>query len=466
MRLTTAIWLVGIVLGVTTGAAAAEAEWQVGLAMVKITPEQPVFLAGYGARSKPFEKVEHDLYAKALVLADRAGGRAVLVTTDLIGLPAAIAEPICRRITEKTGLKREQILLTSAHTHNGPVLSLDSAARDNGMSPGDVQRTIAYTRQLQDRIVDVVVQANQKLEPAALSWSSGVVHFVMNRRQFTPNGVILGANPRGLADRSVPVLRIDAADGKPRAVLFGAAVHNTTLRPQHYDLCGDYAGFAQLHVQQQHPGVQAMFMLGCAGDADPYPHGSMDLAREHGAALGKEVCRMLATKLTPVNGPLKTALAHVELPLQAPPPRAELEKQAAAKRGVNAWVAQQMLTRLDRGEKLPTSYRCPQAVWQLGDLTLVALSGEVVVDYVPLLEQALGPNRLWLAAYANDVFGYVPSARVLREGGYETRGLYAGGIGSFAPQAQDVLVNAVRQLAAQVGRDAPKAADLDDQRGR
>ena len=73
-----------------------------------------------------------------------------------------------------------------------------------------------------------------------------------------------------------------------------------------------------------------------------------------------------------------------------------------------------------------------------------------------MLEKALGPNRLWLAAYANDLFGYVPSAHMLSEGGYETRGLYAGGVGYFAPQAQDVLVNAVRELATQVGRDLPK----------
>lgn len=437
-------------------AGAAEPEWKVGLAQVKITPEQPVFLVGYASRNKPFERVEHDLYAKALVLEDRGGQRAVLVTSDLLGFPAAVAEPICRRITEKTGLKREQILLSSSHTHTGPLVSLDASEREH-MTPGDVQRTIAYTRQLQDKVVELVIQANQKLEPAELSWGSGVAHFVMNRRVFLPGGAVgFGANPRGLADRSVPVLRIDGADGKPRAVLFGAAVHNTTLRSQHYDICGDYAGFAQLALQQQHPGVQAMFLLGCAGDADPYPHGTMDLAREHGATLGKEVGRVFTTRLQPVRGPLKVALAHVDLPLQEPPPRADLEKQAATKRGIQTWVAQQMLKRLDRGEKLPTHYRAPQAVWQLGnDLTLVALSGEVVVDYVSLLEKALGPNRLWLAAYSNDIFGYVPSARILSEGGYETRGIYDGGIGIFDAKTEAVLLEAVRDLAAKVGRELP-----------
>jgi len=76
----------------------------------------------------------------------------------------------------------------------------------------------------------------------------------------------------------------------------------------------------------------------------------------------------------------------------------------------------------------------------------------VVVDYVRLIEDALGPMRLWLAAYCHDTFGYLPSARVLREGGYETRGLYHGGIGYFAPAVQDALVGKVRELASAVGR--------------
>ena len=86
----------------------------------------------------------------------------------------------------------------------------------------------------------------------------------------------------------------------------------------------------------------------------------------------------------------------------------------------------------------------------------MGLSGEVVVDYVPLLEKALGPNQLWLAAYCNDVFGYLPSARVLREGGYETRGLYSGGAGFFDPSAEEVLVRKVRELAKEAGRKLPE----------
>ncbi|HYT91518.1 MAG TPA: neutral/alkaline non-lysosomal ceramidase N-terminal domain-containing protein [Gemmataceae bacterium] len=434
------------------GDPAAKADWKVGLAQIKITPERPVPMSGYGGRTKPFEKVAQDLYVKALVLEDRDGHRAVLVTSDLLGFPAAVAEPICQRIEKKIGLKREHILLNSSHTHAGPQLSLKATAKDGG----EALRTVEYTRQLQDKVVEVVVQAAAKLEPARLSWGGGVVHFVMNRREFTPNGIILGVNPRGLADRTVPVLRIDGADGKPRAILFGAAVHGTTLGADNYQICGDYAGFAQAHVQERYPKAQVMFMLGCAGDANPYPRGTMELTRKHGTVLGEEVCRVLEGKFRPVRGPLRIAFDRAEVPLQATLSRAELEKIVADKRNAKAFAAKQLLALLDHGQKVPAHYSCPLTVWQFGsDLTLAGLSGEVVVDYVPMLEKALGPNQLWIAGYCNDVFGYLPSARVLAEGGYETRGLYSGSAGLFAPEAEAVVVRTIRELARKAGRKLP-----------
>jgi hypothetical protein len=434
-------------------APAQETAWKVGLAEAKITPEMPVVMSGYGGRTKPFEKVAADLYVKALVLEDSAGQRGVIVTSDLLGFPAAVAEPICARIAKQTGLKREQILLNSSHTHAGPALSVKAAAKD---PPGESQRTLEYTRQLQDKVVDVVVQANKQMTPAKLSHGSGVIHFAMNRREFTPDRIILGVNPRGLADRSVPVLRIDGADGKLRAILFGAATHGTPLGPDNYQLCGDYAGFAQNYVQDKHPKVQAMFMLGCAGDSNPYPRGTMEMTKAHGKTLGEEVCRVLDGKLRPIHGPLKIAFGKGELPLQTLP-REKLETLAKDKRHPQNFAAVQMLAVLDKGDKLPTSYACPLTVWQFGkDLTLVGMSGEVVVDYVSFLEKALGPNQLWIAGYCNDVFGYLPSARVLSEGGYETRGLYAGSVGVFDTRAEQVVVESVRDLAKQAGRKVPE----------
>jgi neutral ceramidase len=429
---------------------AAELEWKVGVASVKITPERPVPMAGYAARTKPFEQVEADIYAKALALEDADGHRAVLVTSDLIGFTAEVADGICASLAEKAGLKREQILLNSSHSHAGPALAIKPKADD-----AESLRTVEYTRKLQGQVVDVVMEALADMKPARLSAGEGVVDFPMNRREFRPNGVILGVNARGPADRSVPVLRVDSPDGQLRAALFGAGTHGTTLGGENYRLCGDYAGFAEEYIEKG-AGVPALFMLGCAGDANPYPRGTMEIARQHGATLGKEIRRVLATKLRPIRGPLRIAFGQVALPLEAMPSREELERRASGKTRYHPAGAQAVLGLLDKGETPPTEYTCPFTVWQFGDdLTLVALPGEVVIDYLLMLEKALGPNQLWVIAYTNDVFGYLPSARVLEEGGYETRGLYSGGAGYFAPSAQNVVVDFVRKLSQQAGRKLP-----------
>jgi hypothetical protein len=149
-------------------------------------------------------------------------------------------------------------------------------------------------------------------------------------------------------------------------------------------------------------------------------------------------------------------LEDVAIPLAAAPSRDELEAMAKSGPGYKQGVARELLELLDKGEKIPTHYHAPLALWQFGDdLTLVALSGEVVADYVPLLERALGPLDLWIAAYSNDVFGYLPSQRVIEEGGYETRGIYYGGPGFFSPAAQDTVVKAVLDLAQKAGRKMP-----------
>ncbi len=428
--------------------------WRAGVAVVKITPIKPVQMSGYASRTKPYESVHDDINAKALALEDGARHRAVIITTDLIGFTPPVSEPVCQEIASRAGIQRKDVLITAIHTHSAPTLSLNPDVRE-GFTKEDAANTVEYTRSLQKKLVDVALAALGRLEPARLSMGAGVENFVMNRRESTPTGVILGVNPRGPVDRSVPVIRVENADGKLIAALFGCACHNTTLGDKNMQLSGDYGGFAQRTVEEQNPGAVAMLMLGLAGDANPYPRGTMAMAHDHGTALGTEVTRVLGSKLKSINGPLTTVLENVNLPLTVPP-QDELEKLAAKGPSYKQGVAKGILDLQAKRERPPDHYSAPIVVWQFGnDLTLVALSGEVVVDYALLLERALGPLDLWLAAYANDVYGYLPSKRVIEEGGYETRGTYYGAPGFFSPRAQDSLIKAVLKLARKAGRKLP-----------
>jgi hypothetical protein len=389
---------------------AADAAWKAGFAALKITPTEPVMLAGYASRTIPARDVVDDLYMKAVALEDAGGGRAVLITADLIGLRADFTEPVRTRISETTRIPRERILLNASHTHAGPAVMLGLSSHYT-ISESEAQKLIAYTTRLQEQCVKLATDALGRLAPARLSWGVGVVNFPMNRREFTDRGVILGVNARGFVDRSVPVLRVDSADGKLLGVVFGAACHNTTYGARDNQISGDFAGAAQVFVEKEFAGAQAMFMQGLAGDTNPYPNSINDpakrpaseIAREHGATLGREVARVLGTALKPVNGSLTAAQDVVALPLQKPPTRTELERTTAKAGATQKWVADQMLARLNAGEALPTNYSAPVTVWQFGaDLTLVGLPGEVVGDYVRLIEEAIGPMKLWLSAYCNE----------------------------------------------------------------
>ena len=423
-------------------------DWQVGLAATDITPTERLPMAGYAAREAPFESVADPLFAKALAIQDSKGARALLITADLLGFTRERSEAICTRLQQATGIRREQVILNASHTHAGPLVAGSLLTR----APPATRRKIdAYIQAMESKIVAAGQMALSDLRPARLSWGRGVAGFVMNRREFTARGVILGTNASGLADRTVPVLRVEAADGRLRAIVFGAGAHCTTLTGGNLKISGDYAGVAQALLQDRLPGVQAMFMTGCAGDANPYPRGTLELARRHGGELAAVVGKVLEGELAPVGGPLRTEFRTVDLPLE-PHTRGQLEAMLAGARSYRRFFTDGALARLDQGESLLRTYAAPLALWRFGqDLTLVAYSGETVVDYVRLAQERLGPLKLWVSGYNNDVFGYLPTARILREGGYETRGLYVD-YGLFRPTVQEVVMDAIADMARAVGR--------------
>jgi len=433
-------------------ASCADVEWRAGFARARITPTEPIVLGGYANRQEPYRRVIQDLHVKALALEDGRGFRVVLLTCDVLGFRAPAATAILDRICAQSGLERSQILLNSSHTHTAPAPSLPLGTIVNATGTTSWER---YHQRLLDSVVETALSALADLRPAKLSHGSGIATFVMNRREPTPQGIKLGFNPRGPADRSVPVLRVADVNGTLRGIVFGAACHATTIPPRDNEVTGDYPGFAQDYLENQFPGVQAMFMQGFGGDAGPYPSGRLDYARQHGATLGAEVKQVLeGTSLVEVHGPLKTAQVFADLPLAAPLSRREIEALTASPQLWQKAAASHMLMQLEKGVVPLTTYRAPFTLWQFGqDLTLVALPGEVVGDYVAGIERVLGPLRLWLSGYNNDVFGYLPSARVLREGGYETRGLYSGE--RFDPAVEEHAIGVVRELARSVGRSLP-----------
>jgi hypothetical protein len=445
----------GLTAQFSLNALAARQAWKAGLARVIITPQKPLWMAGYASRRKASEGVIQELYAKALALEDHSGKRVVLVTTDLLGFPAVVSHNVAERAEKQYHLTRAQLLLSSSHTHGGPVVdkTLGIMYPMNSQQWADVD---AYTSELEDKIVKLVGASLKSLRPARLGFGHGEAGFAMNRRARTSEEMVIGVNKEGPVDHDVPVLRVDDKHGKLRAVVFGYACHNTTAR-DFMQFNADYAGFAQAWLENHHPGAMALFIAGCGGDANPYPRGTIELARQHGEELAAAVEKVLVRELQSVRGPLKTAYEEFPVAFATPPGREELQAQLKSKDVYHRNWAEAMLKILDRDGHLPTEYPYPLEIWQFGqDLTLIALGGEVVVDYDLRLKKELGAEKLWVAAYCNDVFAYIPSLRVLEEGGYEGGGamVYYGQPGPFAPTIEETIIGKVHGLIRRVRRES------------
>jgi hypothetical protein len=290
------------------------------------------------------------------------------------------------------------------------------AAPTWAMSPKDWGAVTAYTAELTDKIVSIIGEAVSNLALARLGFGTTWASFGVHRRM--PGGRTWGPNYAGPADHDVPVLRVESPDGKLRAVLFGYACHNSSLGI--YRFHGDYAGSAQKWLEERYPGAVALFMMGCGGDVKPYPNGSQDLTESYGVMLGAAVDACMKKPLKPVNGSIRAVFDTVPLTFAPPPGREQLQERLKTGRPLMKRHAEAMLKILDRDGRLPSTYPYPLQAWRFGkDLTLVAMAGEVVSEYALRLKKEAGPEPLWIAAYSNDVFAYIPSRRILDEGGYE-----------------------------------------------
>lgn len=435
----------------------AEALWKAGVAKADITPTQELWLAGYATRTKPAEGKVMELWVKVLALEDATGHRAIILTSDTLGIPQNIYLHTLAALKAKFDLQPEQVLLSASHTHCGPVLR---NALYDAYPLDDKQRALieSYSVLFESNLVQTVTKALANLAPARVAAGQGQAGFAVNRRNNqegrVPKLIEEGAL-KGPIDHSVPVLTVSEPDGKLKAVLFGYACHNTVMSFNKWS--GDYAGFAQLALEKSHPEATAMFFMGCGGDQNPLPRGRLDLAERYGNMLAAAVEETLLAPPHGLKPELKTKLELVALDLGASPTEAELE---ALKAGTNAspkrW-ATHLLAQLKEGKPFMRTYPYPLQVWQLGgSQTLITMGGEPVVDYAMKFKKEFGESA-WVAGYCNDVMTYIPSLRVLKEGGYEGgKAMIPYGMPAlrWADDVEDRITASAQRLMAEVNAPA------------
>jgi hypothetical protein len=423
--------------------------WQAGAAAVVITPPQPMWMSGYASRDRPAQGKIHDLFVKAMAVRDPLGRTVMLLTCDLVGIDRATSQQICSRIQQRHQLSRDQVSIATSHTHSGPVVGTNLLSMYS-LEPAQQQLVQQYTGLLSDWCVQAADQAIAALQPVQLHVSEGVAKFAVNRRNNRePDVPTLRAEGKlmGPVDHRVPVLSARAADGRLICVLFGYACHATVLSGM--DWCGDWPGFAQLELQKDHPGTIALFWAGCGADQNPLPRRTVELAMEYGRQAAAAVDQALAGEQTLVQGSLSAAYREIDLALDVLPTR---EQVAGDLKSDNVYIARRargLMRQYEERGSLAQTYPYPIQVWSFGDAaTLTFLGGEVVVDYSLRIQQELSRDRSWVAGYSNDVMAYIPSRRVLLEGGYEGESamIYYGLPTKWSAEVEEHIIRETRAL--------------------
>lgn len=380
--------------------------FKAGFASVDITPEASVPMWGYGAEHRPENNSTgvHDLlYAKALVL-EAGETRAALIGLDVGRAPF---EPMVAAI-EHAVLEQAQVdhvFLVGSHTHHGPALELVPV---EGVSDPALDNAFAYYRELEQKLIGVIVESANTLVPAKIGWASAESN--VNRNRHTQEEPI----PR---DPELFVLRADTLDGKPIALLVNFAAHPTNHPHANNKFSADFPGVMMGAVQEA-TGAPCMFLQGAAGDmqcdVDDSQWGKVDQMAEPGQRLATEVLALNAglTTAVPANPDLRGAKNAFSFKL-----RLDLADEAIAeamRAGYGASLFQSY-----RG-KYPEGVMRPKLTTLLinKELAIAGGSGEFFSQLSVDLKSRVEGAKAIFVGYCNGHDMYFPTRRAMAQGGY------------------------------------------------
>jgi neutral/alkaline ceramidase-like enzyme len=447
------VWTVSIAAVLTSRAAEQGGSIEVGLAARDITPEGPIWLAGYAGRKRPSDNVDSPLMAGACAIKGVNGERVVFISLDNCEVSREITDPVLRELSARHSLKPGAVMIVSSHTHSAPVVRGPLMPMYD-LTPSEFERVEKYGRLLIRKLLEVAGAALADFKPSHLEHGIGRATFAMNRRVYKGDKVDFGENPDGPVDWDVPVLKIVGTNGAVRGILFGYACHGTSIAGEDFfTVSGDYMAYARQHLEAHYPGAIALYFTGMGADSNPSPRGSLLDSKRHGLELAGVAAGVLGRPMRPVRGDLKLAYEEVDLPLHAPPAREQLENDAKSSDFHLRSRAQGYLKILNEGKSLSVSVKLPLSAIRIGDdLTFIAMGGEVVVDYATRFKRLYAADRPWLIGYAYEVPCYIPSVRILKEGGYEADSslIYYGIYGPFQTSVERILTEQMTKLVESV----------------
>ena len=409
------------------------AEYLIGFAEVDVTPPIGVQMAGY-YRKSPAEGIHDRLKAIAVVFDDRGGEKSAICVADVCGMDATLVASVRRRVGG--AMKPERIMIAATHTHSGPSLVSDNLLNQR------------WRCELEDRLVDVIREADISRRPARIGVGAGEVAGVGGNRRDPVGGIV---------DRTVTVMRVDdvRAGGALMGVIVNHACHATTLGIDNLLISADYPGEVRTYVQSALEGKPVvLFLNGACGDINPggysaedsalgksIPNRTFERAHEIGRIIGSEavaLTRSLPPRAEflvrgghlPVRLPMRRTLlpAEAEAALRAAKARTEAARQTEVSgQEMDRLNLEQVYAEIELGGARKR-FGLPNGEWTseiqalgVGDAVFLGMPGEVFNEIGIALRKASPFKQTFLVGYANDGAGYFPTVQALRQGGYEVK---------------------------------------------
>jgi hypothetical protein len=399
--------------------------FRVGAAKQEITPPIGTGLSGFIARLKPSVSIGSPLHVRAVVLSDRAR-LAAIVQADLLGFAPWHVEAVREYASSHLGIPRDHVLLVATHTHSGPGM-----VRVRGC---DIA-SYAYQWEVVNKINRALWQAKKNLLPARLRLASVPYTLGFNRREETPEGVILGFAPEKPRPERLDVACIRSREQE--VLMYSHASHPYMLGPEHLLISGDFPSFASqaLEAGGQRTG---MFLNGCAGNIRPQgAFEGLDRARAEGRRVAlavEEACVQLPGLDSDLRVDALSRQVHLPfVPLPDESEIAEISRQQervvrpeeklkpAVENKIQSAVADwaSLMTDVIRLKAHLNPVFCEVQTLRIGPFALVGISGEPFFEIGQSIIAASPFEVTWPLGYANAYCGYIPTRKEFPGGGYE-----------------------------------------------
>jgi hypothetical protein len=390
-----------------------------------ITPGWPMRMAGYGSRVKPFTGVYDDLYVMALLL-DDGKKKALIITIDVCMIDRIFSSGIKKLVEERYGLDEENIIVHAIHTHAGPVSSL--AFTTPGTS--DYEDVVRFRELLEGKIMVCVDKCMSSTVEGAMEIGTGETYIGMSRRQKKPDGVTIGPNPGEEIDRLAHTAIIRNAAGGVEVVLFSCSCHPVVLYPRNMQISADFPGAARSELEKKFPGASVMFVQGSCGDINPNVLVADDEYRDTyysdvlftGRILANDIYNIIQKEMKRIDLSIEAITDRIVLPLGGEPLREP--------RPSNPDTVQ--------GEILATVLKLSD------DFRIVGLDAEICNQIGVHIRELFDKGQTMVLGYVGGWVGYIPTAKILREGGYESRCTVF--TKRYAMDAEDVLLAGLKEL--------------------